>query len=168
MVRAMPRDLLCLLCLALLSASAWAQAAPPNPLAPYVSVSEPVVALTHVEVIDGTGAAPSMDQTLVIDHGQIASVGPSAGASILELLVKAGFTPEEAIQIYTRNGARFLGREDRIGTITAGKQADLVVVKGDPAQDIRAVENVEIVFKNGVGFDSQKLIDSVQGMVGIR
>jgi imidazolonepropionase-like amidohydrolase len=86
----------------------------------------------------------------------------------LELLVQAGFTPAEAIRIYTQNGARYLGREDRIGTITAGKQADLVVVKGDPAQDIRAVENVEIVFKNGVGFDSQKLIDSVQGMVGIR
>jgi len=86
----------------------------------------------------------------------------------LELLVQAGFTPEEAIRIYTLNGARYLGREDRIGAIAPGKQADLVIVKGDPAQDIRAVENVEIVFKNGVGFDSQKLIDSVQGMVGIR
>ncbi len=86
----------------------------------------------------------------------------------LELLVQAGFTPEQAIQIYTRNGAEFLGREDRIGTIAAGKQADLVVVSGDPAEDIKAVEHVEIVFKDGVGFDSAKLIDSVQGMVGLR
>jgi imidazolonepropionase-like amidohydrolase len=86
----------------------------------------------------------------------------------LELLVEAGFTPVEAIEIYTRNGAKYLGRENRIGTIAAGKQADLVVVAGDPAKDISAVEHVETVFKNGVGFDSQKLIASVQGMVGIR
>jgi hypothetical protein len=86
----------------------------------------------------------------------------------LELLVEAGFTPVEAIQIYTQNGAKYLGREDRIGTIAAGKQADLVVVTGDPARDISAVEHVEMVFKKGVGYDSQKLIDSTRGMVGIR
>jgi hypothetical protein len=86
----------------------------------------------------------------------------------LELLVEAGFTPVEAIQIYTQNGAKYLGREDRIGTIAAGKQADLVVVTGDPARDISAVEHVGMVFKKGVGYDSQKLIDSTRGMVGIR
>jgi imidazolonepropionase-like amidohydrolase len=86
----------------------------------------------------------------------------------LELLVEAGFTPVEAIEIYTQNGAKYLGRENRIGTIAAGKQADLVVVAGDPAKDISAVEHVGMVFKNGVGFDSQKLIASVQGMAGIR
>ena len=86
----------------------------------------------------------------------------------LELLVEAGFTSVEAIEIYTRNGAKYLGHENRIGTIATGKQADLVVVAGDPAKDISAVEHVETVFKNGVGFDSQKLIASVQGMVGIR
>lgn len=86
----------------------------------------------------------------------------------LELLVEAGFTPVQAIQIYTLNGATYLGRADRIGTIAPGKQADLVVVAGDPAKDISAVEHVETVFKNGVGFDSQKLIESTRGMVGIR
>lgn len=86
----------------------------------------------------------------------------------LELLVEAGFTPEQAIQIYTENGAKYLGREDRIGTIAPGKQADLVVVTGDPAQNISAVEHVDIVFKKGVGYDPQKLIDSTRGMVGIR
>lgn len=86
----------------------------------------------------------------------------------LELLVRAGFTPEQAIQIYTQNGAKYLGREDRIGAIAPGKQADLVVVTGDPAKDISAVEHVETVFKNGVGYDSEKLIDSTRGMVGIR
>ena len=86
----------------------------------------------------------------------------------LELLVDAGFTPVQVIQIYTENGAKYLGREDRIGTIAAGKQADLVVVTGDPAKDISAVEHVELVFKKGVGYNSAKLIDSTRGMVGIR
>jgi hypothetical protein len=86
----------------------------------------------------------------------------------LELLVEAGFTPVQAIQIYTQNGAKYLGREGRIGTIAAGKQADLVVVAGDPAKDISAVEHVDYVFKNGVGYDPAKLIESARGMVGIR
>lgn len=86
----------------------------------------------------------------------------------LELLVEAGFTPEQAIQIYTQNGAKYLGREDRIGTIATGKQADLVVVTGDPAKDISAVEHVDYVFKKGVGYDPAKLTDSARGLVGIR
>lgn len=86
----------------------------------------------------------------------------------VELLVEAGFTPIEAIHIATANGAQFLGELDRIGTIAARKQADLVVIKGDPSQKIEDIEDVEIVFKDGVGYDSAKLIDSVRGMVGSR
>ncbi|KAA6459777.1 amidohydrolase [Acidobacteria bacterium AB60] len=86
----------------------------------------------------------------------------------VELLVEAGFTPVEAIQIATEDGAKFLGRESSIGTIAPGKQADLVLVKGDPATTIADIENVETVFKDGVGYDSKKLIESVRGQVGIR
>lgn len=86
----------------------------------------------------------------------------------LELLVEAGFTPVQAIQIYTQNGAKYLGRDNKLGSIAAGKQADLVVLKADPSQDIHNIESVETVFKNGVGYDSQALIDSTRGMVGIR
>jgi hypothetical protein len=86
----------------------------------------------------------------------------------VELLVEAGFTPTEAIMIASLNGAKFLGEDARIGSITAGKQADLMVVKGNPAATIGDVENVEIVFKDGVGYDSEKIIQSVQGLVGIR
>ena len=86
----------------------------------------------------------------------------------LELLVEAGFTPLEAIHIATANGAQFLGDMDRIGTIAPGKQADLVVIKGDPSKKIEDVENVETVFKDGVGYDSAKLIESVRGVVGSR
>jgi imidazolonepropionase-like amidohydrolase len=84
-----------------------------------------------------------------------------------ELLVEAGFTPLEAIRIATQNGAEFLGEADRIGTLKAGKQADIVVVKGDPSQKIADLENVELVFKDGIGYDSEKLIHSVQGAVGL-
>jgi imidazolonepropionase-like amidohydrolase len=86
----------------------------------------------------------------------------------VELLVEAGFTPAEAIQIATLNGAKFLGEDARIGSVAAGKQADLMVVKGNPAAKIADIENVEIVFKDGVGYNSEKLIQSVQGLVGIR
>jgi imidazolonepropionase-like amidohydrolase len=86
----------------------------------------------------------------------------------VELLVEAGFTPLEAIKISTFNGAKFLGEDARIGSIAAGKQADLMIVKGNPAANIADIEKVEIVFKDGVGYDSEKLIQSVQGLVGIR
>jgi hypothetical protein len=86
----------------------------------------------------------------------------------IELLVEAGFTPVEAIQIATENGALYLGQQDRVGTLAPGKQADLVLIKGDPSRRIDEIENVETVFKAGIGYDSQKLIDSVRGQVGIR
>jgi len=86
----------------------------------------------------------------------------------VELLVEAGFTPLEAIKIATFNGAKFLGEDSRLGSIAVGKQADLMIVKGNPATKINDIQNVEIVFKDGVGYDSEKLIQSVQGLVGIR
>jgi imidazolonepropionase-like amidohydrolase len=86
----------------------------------------------------------------------------------VELLVEAGFTPREAIHIATSNGAEFLGEVDKIGTLAAGKQADLVVVEGDPSANIKDIEKVATVFKDGVGYDSAKLIESVRGLVGLR
>ena len=86
----------------------------------------------------------------------------------MELLVEAGFTPLEAIQIATLNGAIFLGEQNAIGSIAVGKQADLVIIKGDPSKNIKDIENVEIVFKDGVGYDSAKLLESVKGLVGLR
>jgi len=86
----------------------------------------------------------------------------------VELLVEAGFTPLEAIHIATSNGAEFLGELDKIGTLAVGKSADIIVLKGDPSANIKDIENVELVFKDGLGFDSAKLIDSVKGLVGLR
>jgi imidazolonepropionase-like amidohydrolase len=106
----------------------------------------------------------------------IAGTDPTGGGGVvpgfsnqrqLELLVEEGFTPLEAIRIGTLNAARYLGRDARVGTIAPGKQADLVVIAGDPSSAIADVRNVETVFKQGVGFDPQKLIDSVRGKVGL-
>jgi imidazolonepropionase-like amidohydrolase len=85
----------------------------------------------------------------------------------VELLVQAGFTPLEAIHIATANGANFLGVADKIGTLKPGMQADLIVVRGKPDEQISDIENVETVFKNGAGYDPAKLIESVKGQVGI-
>jgi imidazolonepropionase-like amidohydrolase len=86
----------------------------------------------------------------------------------VELLVDAGFTPLEAIKIASLNGAQFLGEAARIGSLASGKQADIMIVKGDPSTKINDIENVEVVFKDGVGWDSKKLIESVKGQVGTR
>src|SRR5882724_9818444 len=86
----------------------------------------------------------------------------------VELLDEAGFTPLEAIKIASFNGARFLGEDAHIGSIAVGKQADLMVVRGNPSANINDIEKVEIVFKDGVGYDSEQLIQSIQGLVGIR
>ena len=80
--------------------------------------------------------------------------------------MEAGFTPVEAIKITTLNGATYMGRQDQIGSIAPGKNADIVVIKGNPASKVEDIEKVEIVFKDGVGYDSQKLFDSVRGRYG--
>jgi len=65
------------------------------------------------------------------------------------------------------NGATFLRRADRVGSVVVGKDADLVVVAGDPATRINDVRNVQIVFKQGIGYDPAKLVESVRGKVGL-
>src|SRR5271155_782569 len=71
----------------------------------------------------------------------------------IELLVEAGFSPVEAIRVATLNGAIYMGRDASIGSIAPGKAADLVVLGGNPAEKIENMEKVELVFKDGVGFD---------------
>jgi imidazolonepropionase-like amidohydrolase len=95
--------------------------------------------------------------------GTVPGFGDQRG---VELLVEAGFAPVEAIQIATLNGATYLGRQDRIGSIAPGKNADLDVVAGNPAARIEDIENVKFVFKDGIGFDPAKLIESVRGRYG--
>ena len=109
--------------------------------------------------ITASGGGTSKKAHIVAGFGDLRGV---------ELLVEAGFTPLDAIKIYSLNGAKFLGEDARIGSIAPGKQADLMIVKGNPATRISDIEYVEIVFKDGIGWDTEKLIQSVQGLVGTR
>jgi len=86
----------------------------------------------------------------------------------VELLVEAGFTPVQAIRIATLNGARFMDVDKEIGSIDVGKAADLVLVRGNPAERIKDIENVTLVFKDGVGYDPAKLVKAAEGTVGLR
>ena len=86
----------------------------------------------------------------------------------VELLVEAGFTPEQAIMVSTRNGAIYLGIDDRVGTLEVGKVADLVVIDGNPSARIQDIRRMELVFKAGIGYDSARLFASVSGTVGVR
>jgi imidazolonepropionase-like amidohydrolase len=106
----------------------------------------------------------------------IAGTDPTGGGGVIagysdqrqvELLVGSGFTPLEAIRICTLNGATYLGKAARIGSLAKGKQADLVVIGGDPSANISDIRNVELVFKQGIGYDPAKLIASVKGKVGL-
>jgi imidazolonepropionase-like amidohydrolase len=84
-----------------------------------------------------------------------------------ELLIEAGFTPAQTVQIMSANGAKILGVYDRFGSIERGKIADLVVMQGDLAADPTVIRKVTTIFKDGVGYDSAKLIAAVKGRVGI-
>ena len=86
----------------------------------------------------------------------------------IELLVESGFSPVEAIQIGSANGAKALGIFAEVGSIAAGKRADLVLIKGNPAAKISDLRQVVTVFKDGVGYDSAKLAAAVRGQIGIR
>ncbi len=132
--------------------------------------------------------AAAAHQKLAFEHGQqlerrfvaaggllLAGPDPTGDGHVLpgfgdqreiELLVQSGFSPVEAIRIATLNGATYMGQQAHIGSIAVGKNADLVVVKGDPSKRIEDIENVEMVFKDGMGFDSAKLLESVRGRYG--
>jgi len=123
----------------------------------------------------------ALDQTMELAFFRaggllLAGTDPTGGGGVIpgysdqrqaELLVESGLTPLEAIKVCTLNGATYLGRVDRIGSIAVGKQADIVVIDGNPAASIADIAHVTLVFKQGVGYDPGKLIDSVRGRVGL-
>ncbi|MEZ4585599.1 MAG: amidohydrolase family protein [Gemmatimonadales bacterium] len=84
------------------------------------------------------------------------------------LLVEAGLSPAEAIQVMSLNGARVLGRADQLGSVEVGKAADLVVIRGDPIATPAAIRDVAVVFRDGIGYDSAKLFADSKGLVGVR
>ena len=81
-------------------------------------------------------------------------------------MVHAGLPNAAVLKAATINGAHALGVADRIGSIEAGKLADLYVVKGNPLDHIRAARNVRLVVKSGVIYDPEVLLESAEGKIG--
>ncbi len=162
---------------------------PGQPVPPGIDVLDPILKAQFLAGYQRTQSRPtSLYKTLFAEDRAmevafvraggllLAGTDPTGGGGVIpgysdqrqvELLVGSGFTPLEAIRICTLNGATYLGRADRVGSIAAGKQADLVVIDGNPAANIDDIAKVELVFKQGVGYDPQKLIGSVKGRVGL-
>jgi imidazolonepropionase-like amidohydrolase len=138
-----------------------ASSAPPEKRARRASTFQHGLALEHAFVAAGglliAGPDPTGNGGVVPGFGDLREI---------ELLVEAGFSPEQAVRIATLNGAIYLGLQSRIGSIAPGKDADLVVVKGDPSRSITDIENVELVFKDGVGYEPEALLRSVRGRYG--
>jgi len=106
----------------------------------------------------------------------VAGTDPTGGGGVIpgfsnqraiELLVDAGLTPLEAIRVATLNGATYLGRAERVGSLAAGKQADRIGLKWNPRGSASVVRKVELVFRQGVAYDAAKLVESVKGRVGL-
>ncbi|NNF36824.1 MAG: amidohydrolase family protein [Saprospiraceae bacterium] len=94
------------------------------------------------------------------------TVAGYANQRTIEIFVEAGFSIPDAIKICTMNGATYLDQSNQIGSIEVGKVADLVLIDGDLMKNISNIRNMEIVFKDGVGYDSRAMFDSVKGKVG--
>ena len=105
------------------------------------------------------GTDPTYDGRIVAGY---------ANMRLLELFVEMGFTIPEAIKICTFNGAKYLEQEKTIGTLEPNKVADIIIIDGDISKDINAIRSIEVVFKNGIGYNSEKLFRSADGLVGIR
>jgi imidazolonepropionase-like amidohydrolase len=162
---------------------------PGRPLPPGIDVLDPILkeqfeqryAATQRNARSGYAALFPKARQLEVDFfraGGLLIVGtdPTGGGGVIagfsnqravELLAESGLTPLEAIKVATLNGATYLGRADRTGSIAVGKQADLMVVDGNPAAQIADIRKVSIVFKEGIGYDPAKIIASVKGRVGL-
>jgi len=163
--------------------------APGRPMPPGTDVLDPVLktqydqqyARVQQNTTSPFGKLLPLDQAMELAFFRaggllLAGTDPTGGGGVIpgysdqrqaELLVESGLTPVEAIKVCTLNGATYLGRAERIGSIAVGKQADLVVIDGNPAATISDIRHVTLVFKQGVGYDPAKLIESVKGKVGL-
>jgi len=162
--------------------------APGRPLPPGLEVLDPILREQFERRFSTPRNGPSVYTTLFPKARQLevdffraggtllAGTDPTGGGGVIpgfsdqraiELLVESGLTPLEAIKVGTLNGATYLGRADRVGSIAVGKQADLVVLDGNPAARVEDIRKVTLVFKEGVGYDPAKLIASVKGKVGL-
>jgi enamidase len=162
---------------------------PGRPLPPGLDVLEPVLREQFMQRVAATERNTRSPYTALFAKARalevafaraggllLAGTDPTGGGGVIpgysnqraiELLVESGFTSLEAIKIGTLNGATYLGRERVTGSITVGKQADLVVIDGNPYTRIDDLRKIELVFKQGIAYDPERLIASVKGKVGL-
>lgn len=118
---------------------------PPGPAQKTRTIA-PLVRESHRRAFrSGVGVAFGTDAG-VFTHGE--------NAREFALMVEAGMTPAEALLSATRNAADALGRLDDLGTVETGKRADLIAIRGDPLADVRLLESVGFVMKDGVVYRS--------------
>jgi len=129
---------------------------------PYVVILPKLMKLERMFVAAGGTLISGTDPT---GYGGVVP-GYSAKREV-ELLVEAGFSFPEALKIATLNGARFLGRDKDVGSLEVGKRADIALVVGDPAHDSAAIEHMPLVFKAGIGYRADAIIESLKGQVGL-
>ena len=115
-------------------------------------------------LIDGNGGPPLPDAAVLVKDNHIQAAGRKSditfagvmphGTNLRELglMCNVGMSPMDALVATTRVAAECLGWQDRVGTIEAGKLADLIITRSDPIADIRSLENVDnvaLVMKDG-------------------
>ncbi|MBK9982281.1 MAG: amidohydrolase family protein [Saprospiraceae bacterium] len=85
----------------------------------------------------------------------------------LETLIKSGFTTSEAVMLCSLKGAEYLRKQFDTGSIEKGKAADLILMDGNLTIDPGSIRHIRYVFKDGIGYDSKAIFDSVKGKVGL-
>ncbi|MBI1769486.1 MAG: amidohydrolase family protein [Bacteroidetes bacterium] len=85
----------------------------------------------------------------------------------LEILVKAGFSLPQAVMLCTLKGAEYLKRDKDVGSIEKGKAADFILIDGDLTTNVGNIRKIQWVFKDGIGYDSKTIFESVKGKVGL-
>lgn len=105
-----------------------------------------------------------MGGTLIVGTDQWLVPG-AGGPRELEAMVAAGLTPVEVLQAATIDGARAIHRAENVGSLEAGKRADFLLVDGRPDERISDIRKLSAVFKDGIGYDPQKLYDDAKGKI---
>lgn len=109
----------------------------------------------HISVARGAKAIAEQGGLVQLGaHGQMQGLGAHWE---LWMFVQGGMTPLEALRVATINGAKYLGLDRDLGSITAGKLADLAVLSANPLDDIRNTERIELVMLNGRLYDARTL-----------
>ena len=140
----------------------WSNAANTPTMKPYVTIFPKLMKLERMFVDAGGTLLAGTDPT---GYGGV--VPGFSGKREVELLVEAGFPFPEALKISTLNGARYLGRDADVGSLEKGKRADIAMVDGDPVKNANAIDSMPLVFKKGVGYDSNRIFDAMKGQVGL-